>query len=99
MGVMTTNDMQVFDRSCLIYKYKWDSRKELTLVTKTTLDRTNGYEVLYFINTFFRVYNLGSMITFKRAEFLLYNHLPINIKNRSEITSWLLKYWNQDFYS
>lgn len=89
--------MQVFDRKCLVHKYKWEARKETVLKNKLKLDRTNGYEVLHFINEFFDTYKLTSHTTCRRAEYLMYNHLPININNKSEITSWLLKNWDKEF--
>jgi len=90
--------MQVYDKSCLIYKYKWEMRREAILKNKLTLDRTNGHEVLHFINGFFKVFKLSSITTFKRIEYLMYNHLPININRREEIISWLLKHWDREFY-
>jgi hypothetical protein len=84
-----------FGKDCLNYTYKWDV--PLFAKNKRMLDRTHGYEMLYFINDFFSRHNLSSMISFKRAEYLLYNHLPINIKNKKEIRSWLIRHWDYDF--
>lgn len=91
----TLTTMARFSKDNLSYTYKWDNSTRLS--HKKTLDRTCGQEVLQFINDFFNAQNLGSTLTFKKAEYLLYNHLPINIKNKTEISSWLIRHWDNDF--
>lgn len=97
--MITVQQKQDFDRECLAYVYKWEAMTKTELKNKKTLDRTNGNEVLRFINDFFNAQNLSSLLSFKKAERLLYNHLPINIKNKKEITFWLLKNWETEFYT
>lgn len=81
-----------------MYTYRWEAVNSRVLKNKKTLDRTNGMEVLRFINDFFSSQNLSSLLSFKKAEGLIYNHLPINIKDKKEITFWLLKNWETEFY-
>lgn len=93
------NKMSRFGKETLCYNYRWDNADdEGSILKKRTLDRANGLEMLYFIIDFFQSHNLTSHASFVRAEYLLYNHLPINIKNKSEIISWLLKHWDSEFY-
>lgn len=94
IDTLLANPVQ-FSKEDLRYSYKWDVFTDYT--NSKTLNRVYGKEVLDFINNFFAVHNLSSIISFRRAEYLLYNHLPINIKNKKEIMSWLLKHWHTDF--
>lgn len=95
---LISNAMPRFGKETLCYSYRWDNADENNIQRKRTLDRANGLEMLHFIVDFFQSHNLTSHASFVRAEYLLYNHLPINIKNKSEITSWLLKHWDSEFY-
>jgi hypothetical protein len=95
---LAIENMGQFNKEDLCYSYKWQSEAGTYARTKKTLNRTNGSEVLEFINEFFSSHNLSSAGSFKRTEYLLYNHLPINIKNKTEITSWLLKNWDSHSY-
>lgn len=96
--MFTIQYKQGFDKDCLTYTYKWEAVNKTSIKNKKTLDRTNGAEVLRFINDFFSSQNLSSLLSFKKAESLIYNHLPINIKDKKEITYWLLKNWDTEFY-
>lgn len=84
-----------FEKKHLKYRYSWEISR---FGNGKYLDRSNGEQVLQFINEFFIKHNLSSATSFTRAEELLYNHVPINIKNKLEITSWLLKNWDADLY-
>lgn len=86
-----------FERKHLKYRYRWELSR-LNSHSSKYLDRSNGEQVLQFINDFFIKHNLSSATSFTRAEELLYNHVPINIKSKLEITSWLLKNWDADLY-
>ncbi|MFP9113880.1 hypothetical protein ACLI1A_08040 [Flavobacterium sp. RHBU_3] len=88
-----------FEKEDLLYTYNWNRKQVKIPVGKKTFNRSQGHEMLHFINEFFNSHNLSSAASFKRAEYLLYNHLPINIKNRDEVRSWLLKYWHHEFYT
>ncbi len=89
-------ELKAFDKSSLKYVYQWN---EIThsLALKNTLDRTNGYEVLYFINDFFASQKLSSLMSFSKTEYLIYNHLPINVSDVKEVQLWLLKNWDKNF--
>lgn len=86
-----------FERKHLKYGYRWEMSRSGSVNGKY-LDRSNGQQVLQFINDFFKKHNLSSVNSFTRAEELLYNHVPINIKSKLEITSWMLKNWDADLY-
>lgn len=88
-----------FEKEHLFYTYNWNSKQVKIPTGKKTFNRSHGNEMLDFINEFFNSHNLSSTSSFRKAEHLLYNHLPINIKNRDEVRSWLLKYWDYDFYT
>ncbi|TRW21943.1 hypothetical protein FMM05_19330 [Flavobacterium zepuense] len=92
--------MPVFTKSSLHYTYKWpkESFSEPTSLDGDVIELDNGYHVLNFINVFFEKKGLTSMITFVRLEFMLHEKIPRTLKARKEITSWILKHWNREFY-
>lgn len=98
----TLTYMPRFTKINLQYHYQWPGRT--TIITPTykdddLIDVANGDDVLNFINRFFVVHNLMSHNTFERIEFLLKHHLPMNINTRRDITAWVKKNWDRQFYN
>jgi len=94
--------MPRFTKNDLQYQYSWPGRT--TIITPTykdddLIDAANGDDVLNFINRFFVVHNLMSQSSFERLEYLIKHHLPININSRKEITAWIKKNWDRQFYN
>ena len=93
--------MSKFDKTALKYQYTWPVKKTIlspTFLDDDLIDVTNGYDVLNFINRFFVVHNLISDTSFTRLEYLIRHHLPININSRKDITAWIKKNWDREFY-
>jgi len=98
----TLTYMPRFTKTNLQYQYQWPGRN--TIITPTfkdddIIDTANGDDVLNFINRFFVVHNLISVSSFERLEYLIKHHLPININSRKEITAWIKKNWDRQFYN
>lgn len=97
MNICRTN----LGKASLNYNYKWQHGK--TILTPTHMendfiDVTNGNDVLNFINHFSKQHNLIGLNSLKRVEDLLHHHLPINLNNRKDITTWIRKHWDTQFY-
>lgn len=94
--------MSKFDKAALQYQYQWPGKKTIlspTFLDEDLIDVSNGYDVLNFINRFFVVHGLISESSFTRLEYLLHHHLPININSRKDITAWIKKNWDRQFYN
>lgn len=92
--------MKTFKGMSLKYTYNWPEPSQFspTFLDDDSIDITNGYEMLNFINRFFVMHGLTSEHTLVRLEYMLYEHLPIVINTRKEITTWVCKNWNREFY-
>ena len=98
----TLTYMPKFLKKDLQYQYQWPGRRTIlspTFLDDDLIDVANGDDVLNFINRFFVVHNLMSQSSFYRLEFLIKHHLPININSRKDITAWIKKNWDRQFYN
>lgn len=87
--------MAVITRSDLQYIYTWSADKgdnpRLTgSPDRDLLDRSEGYEVLLYLNSISQ-----SKGTALKAERLIQQHLPGNIRSRTHITEWLKANWDK----
>ena len=57
------------------------------------LNRHEWYEVLYFINKFANECGKESATIAKKAERLIQQHLPSNIRSPAKIQQWLIDNW------
>lgn len=57
------------------------------------LNRSEQYEVLYFVNKFANDYGEGSAEVAKKAERLIHRYLPPDIRSRAKITDWMIRNW------
>lgn len=91
--------MPDFEKNALTFSYRWSeaeqSCRHILHGSEDCIDRTNGYQVLDFINRFMMLYGLISQDSFNRAEILIYQHMPKRINTRSEMKLWLSKSWNK----
>lgn len=87
--------MAVIARSDLQYRYTWSADKgdnpRLTgSPDRELLDRNEGYEVLHYLNSISQ-----RKETALKAERLIQQHLPGNIRSRANITEWLKANWHK----
>ncbi len=91
--------MSKFDRFSLRHTYSWsDTDKAKThryITDDDIIDRTNGYQVLDFMNRFFEMSGLMSLDSFHRLENLICKHLPEKCTTRGDMKDWLGKNWNK----
>lgn len=85
--------MAVITRSDLQYIYTWSADKgdnpRLTgSPDRDLLDRNEGYEVLRYLNSISKTKE-----TALKAERLIQQHLPGNIRSHANITEWLIENW------
>ncbi|WP_404380969.1 hypothetical protein [Caenispirillum salinarum] len=94
--------MPIMGRDDLEYEYTWtttpgDSPNHIHSPDNKLLNRAEGYEVLYFINEFLEDENLTTKASGKKAEWLIQEHLPDEIRDRYVIQLWLRRNWDRRF--
>ena len=92
--------MALLSRSDLRFNYSWsaiipDDPRISGQPDSTLLNRNEGYEVLYLINTFadlnrFKIKEAGHKI-----ERIIRNHLPVDVRNQENVVSWLNSNWEK----
>lgn len=98
--------MGTFQKSQMLYDdgeyYKWTAKAAndnpffIQGVDYSELNRTEGYEVLYFINLFCDEYfeDPLNIETYQKVEELIRFNVPSFIKTHDGVTKWLLENWN-----
>lgn len=91
MALLTKADLQ--------YNYSWTTispdNPEITGVPDSVLlNRNEGYEVLSFINRIAQVSKWTSKVPAIKAEKLIKEHLPSDIRSHSNVWQWLVDNWN-----
>lgn len=93
-----------FTAADLLYKdYKWnakadhDNPKVITGKEHTSLNRTEGYEMLYFIRSLAKTWN---WTTFPKSsgqnlERIIRTEVPKNIETHHEIMNWISEHYKQ----
>lgn len=81
-------------------QYSWEATKTDNPNIKGSpdndlLNRTEGYEVLYFIQQFMKKQKTRSIKTGVKAEALIINYIPSHIRSRKDIEDWLIENWNR----
>ncbi|PLP96645.1 hypothetical protein [Cupriavidus pauculus] len=94
--------MSTISKGDLQFTYSWtairgDDPRLTGKPDDVLLNRHEGYEVLPFINSFCSRHNFGGAQATKahalKAERLIRNQLPSNIRSRQHVSEWLVKYW------
>ncbi|SET78022.1 hypothetical protein [Variovorax sp. OV084] len=85
MGTLTKGDLK--------YTYSWtavkpDDPKITGAIDGKFVNRHEGYEVLYFVNTI-TANNTDAL----KAERLLHDKVPSNLHSRAHIFEWIKKNW------
>ncbi|MGA0609440.1 hypothetical protein [Caldimonas sp. KR1-144] len=97
--------MPIITKSDLIYKdYSWSTfRGDDPRLTgepdATLLNRHEGYEVLHFISRFCDRHTWNpppaTKASAQKAERLIRQHVPSNVRSRQGIDQWLIQNWGQ----
>jgi hypothetical protein len=81
--------------------YKWSARADhdnpyyRNGSDATLLNRTEGYEVLYFVNHMGDKYwKNTSLPTYQKIERMIRYSVPHNIRSHKSIEDWIIKNWN-----
>jgi len=62
---------------------------------KTNFDRKEGYEVLYLINKFAKKHDLREKSSGQKAEEMLHDYLPVDVRDQQKVMDWLANNWNE----
>lgn len=77
--------------------YAWkaigDNPKRKGKIERTQLHRNQGYEVIYFVNTFMDRYFLTETATGRKIEEMIRKKVPPTHKDRESITQWIVENW------
>jgi hypothetical protein len=93
-----------FKRTDLLYQdYNWeasanyDNAKIIDSKDHTTLNRTDGYEMLYFINSLALTWGWHDEphSVGQRLEKLIREKVPSDIQTQSKIKAWIMKNYDQ----
>jgi hypothetical protein len=98
MGNFKQEDMLYDDGSY----YKWtakadqDNPKFRSGTDAAQLNRTEGYEVLHFINSFGDKFfnSKPTKLTFQKVERMIHDNVPSHITIHSGIQNWIVKNWD-----
>lgn len=77
--------------------YAWkavgDNPKRKGKIEHTHLNRKQGYEVIYFVNTFLEKYYLTETATGRKIEEMIRKKVPPANKDRESIEKWIVENW------
>jgi len=91
--------MDLIKKADLMYDYVWstqythDDPKVTGAPDSTLLNRTEGWEVKYFINKFAEIHNLKNKFEGLKIEEMIKNQIPKNIHRQDEIKEWIENNW------
>jgi hypothetical protein len=91
--------MELLNRSDLQFSYSWtaispDDPRVTGIPDNTLLNRNEGYEVLSFLNRLAKASDWTTKAPALKAERLIKNHLPGNVRSHNNVWSWLVANWN-----
>lgn len=96
-----------YNRSEMLYDdgqyYKWTARADhdnpyyVNGTDHSELNRTEGYEVLYFINHIGKIHwnNTPNLATYNKIERMIRFSVPSYIKTHKKIADWIIANWTQ----
>ncbi|MGX8286482.1 hypothetical protein [Xanthomonas oryzae] len=91
MALVTKKDLQ--------FQYSWtaihpDDARVTGIPDSTFLNRSEGYEVLAFLNWLATTNKWIDKDPALKAERMIKNHLPGTIRSRANVWQWLVDNWN-----
>lgn len=92
--------MALINKSDLKYKYSWtaigdDDPKKTGKPDSTLLNRSEGYEVLPFINKFVEKHSFKNKDSALKTEKMIKEFLPSDVRSHKNVTSWLEDNWSK----
>ncbi|WP_020161264.1 hypothetical protein [Methylobacter marinus] len=93
MALMSKGDLQYSDYSWTAYGS--DNPKVTSEPDSTLFNRKEGYEVLYLINKFAEKHELKQKSSGQKAERMLHDHLPSDVRSQQNVMAWLANNWKQ----
>jgi hypothetical protein len=96
-----------YEKSQMLYNdgkyYKWEAKADHDnpYYTKGTdyseLNRTEGYEVLYFINHLGKTHweKEPNLATYQKIEEMIRYSVPSDIRTHKKIADWIVENWNK----
>lgn len=95
MAFYTKTDMVYKDYSWTVYQ---DDDPRITGEPDSTLlNRMEGYEVLYFINRFSKLFVKLTLSQCEKVEKMIRLVVPEDIRSQAEIREWIRAKWNDYF--
>jgi hypothetical protein len=90
--------MSLLSRSDLRFIYSWsailpDDPRISGKPNSTLLNRNEGYEVLYLINTFADLNSINIKKSGHKIERMIRNHLPGDIRKQEAVVNWINSNW------
>lgn len=84
-----------FNKDNLQYEnYNWDM-VGATEAEGNILNRTQGYEILHFINHFMLDYSLETQNSFQKSERMIHDFAPKTLRDKDSLTRWILLNWKK----
>lgn len=92
--------MALLNRSDLQFQYAWsalspDDPRITGKPDSTLLNRHEGYEVLSFLNRLAHASKWDTKSPALKAERLIKNHLPGEVRSHKNVWQWLVDNWNR----
>lgn len=89
---------RLLTRKDLQHDYSWeatggDNPRLVGFPDDVLLSRTEGYEVLPFINRFAERYKLEQKVYGHKTEWLIRENLPTSIRSHEKVRKWLVDNW------
>jgi hypothetical protein len=90
-SVITRDQLQFKD-------YNWgtygdDDARVSGSLNESVLSRSEGYEILYFINKFCEVHQLNALSSAEKIERMLRDSIPRSRKSQKTIQKWIVNNW------
>jgi len=95
----------LYQKSQMVYQdYKWQARADhdnpqiIGAQDHSELNRTEGYEMLYFMNNLAKTWNWNGnnlLSSFQHLERIIKEEVPSNIRTHSEIKSWISGHYDK----
>lgn len=92
--------MALYNRSDMIFQnYSWttygsDNPKITGIPDSTFLNRTEGYEILYFISKLMEIWGLHSIKHGNKMEEMIRKKVPGNLHSQNHIMEWINSNWD-----
>lgn len=92
--------MAFYDRGDMVYSnYSWttygdDDPKVTGEPDSTLLNRSEGYEVLYFINKMAEIHSLSNVSSGNKMERMIREDVPSDIRSQANIKNWIENNWD-----